>query len=407
MALELYVHIPFCIKKCGYCDFVSAPAGKGRQDAYMEALRLEICRRAEIFREKDGFLEQEPVVSVFFGGGTPSVAEASQIEKTMSCIRREFVVAEDAEITLEANPGTLTSQKLSCYRRAGINRLSIGLQSANDRELALLGRIHTFAEFKESYRLAREAGFQNINVDLMAALPGQTVESFTQSLRAVTGLSPGPEHISVYSLIIEEGTPFFSRYHRQAAAREAGKKDCAPLPSEEAERAMYGETGRFLKTYGYERYEISNYARPGFSCRHNVGYWTGTPYLGFGISAASYTGKERFSTTRSMEEYLKAAGEPGGPDFKTIQKEEETVTKARAMEEFMFLGLRMICGVSEQEFEKRFGRKMKDVYGEILEEMERKGLMGQKFSEGEKGIRWYLTRKGIDVSNYVLAEFLF
>ncbi len=403
MALELYVHIPFCIKKCGYCDFVSAPAGRGQQDAYMEALRWEICRRAENFRRRDGILEPESVVSVFFGGGTPSVAEASQIEKTMSCIRREFVVAEDAEITLEANPGTLTPEKLSCYRRAGINRLSIGLQSANDKELELLGRIHTFAEFKESYRLAREAGFKNINVDIMAALPGQTVESFTQGLWAVMGLSPAPEHISVYSLIIEEGTPFFSKYHRQAAAREAGGKDCSPLPSEEAERAMYEETGRFLETYGYGRYEISNYARPGFSCKHNIGYWTGIPYLGFGISAASYTGRKRFSNTPVMEEYLQAAG---GADFKTIQKEEETVTKTRAMEEFMFLGLRMARGVSEKEFEKRFGRKMKDVYGEILKGMERKGLMGQRFSEREKGIFWYLTGRGIDVSNYVLAEFL-
>ena len=207
----------------------------------------------------------------------------------------------------------------------------------------------------------------------------------------------------MYSLIIEEGTPFFSKYHRQAAAREAGGEDCSPLPSEEAERAMYEETGRFLETYGYGRYEISNYARPGFSCKHNIGYWTGIPYLGFGISAASYTGRKRFSNTPVMEEYLQAAG---GTDFETIQKEEETVTKTRAMEEFMFLGLRMARGVSEKEFEKRFGRKMKDVYGEILKDMERKGLMRQRFSEREKGIFWYLTGRGTDVSNYVLAEFL-
>lgn len=428
--MELYVHIPFCVKKCGYCDFVSAPAGKTVQAAYMKALRREISMAAwELsaaachmpagkFWQAGG---KESVTSVFFGGGTPSVVEAEEIAETLSCIRREFVLAENAEVTLEANPGTLTKEKLLCYRRAGVNRLSLGLQSAKDRELALLGRIHTFSEFEESFRLAREAGFSNINVDLMAALPGQTRESFAESLRMVTELSPAPEHISVYSLIIEEGTPFFEKYHRQAEARDAGMEDCSPLPSEEEERAMYAMTEQILAAYGFERYEISNYAVPGFACRHNVGYWTGVPYLGFGISAASYINRMRFSNVLELEAYLKYLSEPesfpeleteavSGRDpaaaLKNLRQNEEKVTIERAMEEFMFLGLRMTEGVSEKEFKRRFGKKMSEVYGEALTTMKKDGLMEQYFSGDASNTCWRLTSRGMDVGNYVLAEFL-
>ena len=371
------------------------------------------------------------VTSVFFGGGTPSILEAGEIAATLACIRREFAVAEDAEITLEANPGTLTEEKLEIYREAGVNRLSIGLQSADDGELSLLGRIHTFEEFKESYRLAREAGFRNVNVDLMAALPGQTVESFEKSLRAVTGLSPAPEHISVYSLIVEEGTPFYEKYHRQAEAREAGDADCRPLPTEEEERKMYALTGRLLAACGYERYEISNYAKPGFVCRHNMGYWTGVPYLGFGISAASYlsgryartgshaderlTDGRRFSNMDDLGTYLRLLEEresgretaPGRKILGQLRQSEETVTRERAMEEFMFLGLRMAEGISENEFAGRFGTDLEAVYGTALGALERDGLMERMVPDGRGDKRRRLTARGIDVSNYVLAEFLF
>ena len=408
MALELYVHIPFCVKKCGYCDFVSAPAADVVQDAYVKALLQEIQSAGQ----------KDQVSSIFIGGGTPSIIKAEHIEAILSCIRQEFAVEEDAEVTLEANPGTLTAEKLAVYRRAGINRLSIGLQSANDEELALLGRIHTFREFQESYRLAREAGFQNINVDLMAALPYQTEESFERSLRAVTELSPAPpEHISVYSLIIEEGTPFYEKYHSQAEAREAGSEDTAPLPTEEEERTMYRRTRELLEACGYERYEISNYARPGFACRHNVGYWTGVPYLGFGISSSSYIGGKRFSNGRSLRNYLTAMEE--ARPLETIRRDEEIVKKEQAMEEFMFLGLRLMRGVSEMEFERRFGRSMEEVYGTVLETMEKRGLMEmtapatrEKREEridgdaSQKDRLWHLTEEGIDVSNYVMAEFL-
>ncbi len=427
--MELYVHIPFCARKCGYCDFVSAPAEETVQRAYMRALRKEICLAAEELQKAGrcgGGQEAEAcagaVTSVFFGGGTPSIVEAEEIAETLACIRREFAVAEEAEISLEANPGTLTREKSEIYRRAGINRLSIGLQSADDGELLLLGRIHTFEEFRESYGLAREAGFQNINVDLMAALPGQTLESFEKSLRAVTELSPAPEHISVYSLILEEGTPFYDKYHRQALAREAGEEDCRPLPAEAQEREMYVLTGRLLAACGYERYEISNYAKPGFACRHNTGYWTGVPYLGFGISAASflngsYAGAagadgRRFSNGRDLETYLRLLEgtengrreeTPGGMVLRRLRQEEEAVTMDRAMEEFMFLGLRLTEGVSERGFERRFGTKLKAVYGNVLGAMERDGLMERT---GAEGTCWRLTAQGIDVSNYVLAEFL-
>ena len=424
--LELYIHIPFCVRKCGYCDFVSAPAAEEAQAAYVKALLEEIgLAAAELLPVREKGLPGYLVTTIFFGGGTPSIVDPLYIEEILSGIRRNFSLSESPEITLEANPGTLTAEKLAVYRRAGVNRLSLGLQSADDGELAMLGRIHTYREFEESYFLAREAGFQNINVDLMAALPEQTEESFKKSLRKVVSLKP--EHISVYSLIIEEGTPFYEKYHKQAEAREEGSGDTAPLPTEEAERRMYYDTERLLGEAGYSRYEISNYARPDFPCRHNMGYWTGVPYLGFGISAASYIEGKRFVNTSDREAYVAALLGPDldkeesrtktGTDIlpektapaergnsvalREIRKEEEAVTRERAMEEFMFLGLRMTEGISETEFEDRFGQPLKEIYGEALNKLEKEGLMER--SSGRRR----LTAAGIDVSNYVLAEFLF
>ncbi len=413
--LELYIHIPFCVRKCGYCDFVSAPAEAEAQAAYVRALLSEIRLASEALSEKqeDG-LPAYLVTTVFFGGGTPSIIDPFYIEEILSCIRRYFWLAKDAEITLEANPGTLTAEKLAVYRRAGVSRLSLGLQSADEGELAILGRIHTFREFEESYVLARKAGFTNISVDLMSALPDQTEESFERSLNKVIGLSP--EHISVYSLIIEEGTPFYEKYHRQAEAREQGSDDTAPLPTEEAERRMYYVAERVLREAGYRRYEISNYARPGCSCRHNIGYWTGVPYLGFGISAASYIEGKRFVNISGREQYVVTLsgregqgiedfrGEEESVVLRKLRVDEELVTRERAMEEFMFLGLRMTEGISEEEFQNRFGQPVREVYGESLDKLEQEKLM--EHTGGAAG-RWRLTAAGTDVSNYVLAEFLF
>ncbi len=401
--LELYVHVPFCIRKCAYCDFVSGPAGAEEMAGYVEALLSEI-QAAGRMEKVSGY----KVVSVFFGGGTPSILRASDVERVLKGIRRVFFMEEGAEVTLEANPGTLTPEKLTAYRRAGINRLSLGLQSSNDRELALLGRIHTFDVFLESYRMVRDAGFSNVNVDLMAALPGQTEESFRKSLEAVAELEPAPpEHVSVYSLIVEEGTPFYAAYHEEAEARAAGEADTGLLPSEEAERNMYYMARSFLKERGYDRYEISNFARAGYECRHNIGYWTGISYLGFGVAASSYIEGKRFVNCEERKVYTEAMAElekdrDTEAALRTVRREEEIVTKDRAMEEFMFLGLRMMCGVSEKRFMERFGVSMEEIYGPVLEKMERDGLMERD------GIRaaWKLTDAGIDVSNYVLADFL-
>ena len=373
--MELYLHMPFCVRKCAYCDFLSFPSGAETQRMYAKRLMKDI----DVMGKRYGEI---PVETIFIGGGTPSVPDSALIVEIMEHVRHAFHVADGAEISMEANPGTVTREKLTDYRKAGINRLSFGLQSANDQELKLLGRIHTWAEFLESFTLARECGFANLNIDLMSALPGQTCESWKETLSRVTDLDP--EHISAYSLIIEEGTPFGERY-----GSEEGRK---LLPDEDSEREMYHETKRFLKDCGYERYEISNYAKPGRECRHNIGYWTGVPYLGLGLGASSYLDGCRFTVNPDMKQYLEE--KPGM--FADIEK----LTKKDMEEEFFYVGLRMTAGVSLSEFERRFGISAKEVYP---------GLMGTFVKEKAarfEGDRFVLTDYGLDVSNYIMAQFL-
>ena len=373
--MELYLHMPFCVRKCAYCDFLSFPTDQETQNLYTRRLREDI----DAMGKKYGDI---PVDTIFIGGGTPSVPDSALIVGIMEHVRKAFHVAEGAEISREANPGTVTREKLTDYRRAGINRLSFGLQSANDRELKLLGRIHTWAEFLESFHLARECGFTNINIDLMSALPGQTRESWKDTLKRVTDLNP--EHISAYSLIIEDGTPFGEKY-----GSEEGRK---LLPDEDSEREMYYETKRFLQDCGYERYEISNYAKPGRACRHNIGYWTGLPYLGLGLGASSYMDGCRFAVNSDMKQYLEE--KPGM--FTDVEK----LTKKDMEEEFFYVGLRMTAGVSLPEFERRFGVSAKDVYPGLMEMfVEEKAAVFQ-------GDRFVLTDYGLDVSNYIMAQFL-
>lgn len=373
--MELYLHMPFCVRKCAYCDFLSFPTDQETQNLYTRRLREDI----DVMGKKYGDI---PVDTIFIGGGTPSVPDSALIVGIMEHVRKAFHVAEGAEISMEANPGTVTREKLTDYRRAGINRLSFGLQSANDRELKLLGRIHTWAEFLESFHLARECGFTNINIDLMSALPGQTRESWKDTLKRVTDLNP--EHISAYSLIIEDGTPFGEKYES-----EEGRK---LLPDEDSEREMYHETKRFLRDCGYERYEISNYAKPGRACRHNIGYWTGLPYLGLGLGASSYMDGCRFAVNSDMKQYLEE--KPGM--FTDVEK----LTKKDMEEEFFYVGLRMTAGVSLPEFERRFGVSAKDVYPGLMEMfVEEKAAVFQ-------GDRFVLTDYGLDVSNYIMAQFL-
>ena len=392
--LGLYLHIPFCRRKCLYCDFLSAPAGEETVENYVEALCRQIREEAEAFAGHE-------VRTVFLGGGTPSVLTADQMDRVLSAVRARYALSDGAEVTAECNPGTLDSKKLRGYRRAGINRLSIGLQSADDRELACLGRIHDYETFLRNYDQAREAGFSNLNVDLMSALPGQTLESWMDTLEKVSALAP--EHISAYSLIIEEGTPFFERYGE--TAREAEKRKWPPLPDEDLDRRMYGETERFLRQKGYYRYEISNYARPGYECRHNIGYWERTDYLGLGLGAASLIDPYRWRIVGNLPEYFRFFGPDTdwkNPDPDGIRRDVQRLSEKERMEEFMFLGLRLTRGISLRRFREQFGRGLREVYGAALEKLEREGLIA--FSEDGKRLR--PTARGIDVSNYALAEFL-
>lgn len=377
--LELYVHIPFCIRKCQYCDFLSGPSSEEERREYV----TELCQKIRTYKKLAGSYH---VVSIFIGGGTPSILEAEQITAIFEAIRNTFVVDEGAEITVEMNPGTVTEKKLTAYRQAGINRLSIGLQSTKDEELRILGRIHTYEEFLDTYRLAREKGFGNINVDLMSAIPGQTVEGWVDTLQKAAELRP--EHISAYSLIIEEGTPFYETYGKgrdgdessgKAAKEREEEELCAGrLPDEEEERQMYWQTKALLKEYGYHRYEISNYALPGYECRHNLGYWNRTEYLGIGTGAASLMENRRWN----------------------YGEEPMVLSMKEQMEEYMFLGLRKTQGVSKTKFADEFGRGMDTVYGEVLEKMYGMRLM----EETDDFVR--LTDRGMDVSNAVMCEFL-
>ncbi len=382
--LELYLHIPFCVRKCDYCDFLSMPANEELRRHYVDCLMEEIKQKAALCREYQ-------VTSVFFGGGTPSILPGVQIWELMEALRRNFKIYEDAEITVECNPGTLTRQKLIYYKMAGVNRLSIGLQSANNQELQRLGRIHTYEEFLDSFGQARAMGFKNINVDLMSALPGQKQEDWINTLNKV--LAVRPEHISAYSLMVEEGTPFYERYGEDERRREQGEPPLY-LPSEEMEREMYLSTQELLRNKGYVRYEISNYAFPGRECCHNIGYWKLTPYLGLGLGSSSFLEEVRFSNTKDLKTYL------SGENFSQEDCAYVFLDKRQRMEEFMFLGLRMMEGISRSVFQQMFGIKLEAVYGNVLEQLQQQGLLKQQ--EG----RVALTEAGISVSNYVLSEFL-
>ena len=369
--MEIYIHIPFCIRKCDYCDFLSGPSGPKEQADYVQALLREI----QAVEEGEG----RSVSSIFIGGGTPSVLDERLLGDILREIRNRFKIEEYAEITIEVNPGTANIGKLQAYREMGINRLSIGLQSPQDRELKILGRIHNYEQFLETYQEARTVGFDNINIDLMSAIPDQTYEGWVKNLRTVAELEP--EHISAYSLIVEEGTPF--------AARKLN------LPDEDTEYNMYEATAQILKEYGFEQYEISNYARKGRECRHNVGYWARQDYLGFGLGASSLYGKERFANTADMKKYLENSRNP-----EKIREKEPSLTREDEMAEFMFLGLRMTKGISKADFQRCFGCTIESVYGEVLEKYESMGLLL------EQDGRIFLSREGIHVSNSIMAEFL-
>ena len=390
--LSLYIHIPFCVRKCGYCDFLSAPADEKARDRYVQALLMEIERY------QGTETADRKIKTLYIGGGTPSILSVDQLDCIMQKIKYTFNFCDDIEASMEMNPGTASKEKCRALYQMGINRLSIGLQSTNDMELKTLGRIHSYEDFINTYTWCREAGFQNINVDLMAALPYQIVESYTTGLRKIIRLAP--EHISAYSLILEEGTPFYQKYN----------SGCYPLPDEEQERLMYRETEQILAQAGYERYEISNYAKKGYACRHNLVYWQGGDYLGLGLGSSSYMDGVRFHNTTDLDTYVNQGA--------YVEDREELSVQAK-MEEFMFLGLRVMAGVSGTEFEKRFGKTMEDVYGDVLRKHEEEGLLQIERKEDRKEAaaaepakgktnieKVMLTTNGVDVSNYVFADFL-
>lgn len=343
-----------------------------------------LCRQIRLTAQ--GQRERElSVCSIFIGGGTPSIWPGDWICQVLSCVRESFFVEPDAEITIECNPGTLDEEKLNFYRSAGINRLSVGLQSANNARLSELGRIHTWGDFQRSWELVRGAGFANVNVDLMSGLPNQSLQDYEDTLKKVLELSP--EHISAYSLIVEEGTPFYEQELN--------------LPEEDTEREMYYCTKELLSEAGYQRYEISNYAKPGFECRHNQLYWTGGDYLGFGIGAASLFQGQRYKIIDSLSEYMHLLSDKADSEILGQMKTDvQTLTVQEQMEEFCFLGLRCMKGISMKEFEERFGTPFSDVYGDVLRKYELLELLSRK------GDYVVLTDAGIDVSNVVLAEFL-
>lgn len=381
----IYLHIPFCVKKCNYCDFLSASADWNTQKRYVEALKKEIS----FYQNR---LENYTISSIFFGGGTPSVLEERWIKELLEIIFEAYSVEEDAEITIEANPETLTKEKLESYKKAGINRLSIGLQSTENEQLKRLGRIHTYEKFLEIYAFARNAGFENINVDLMSALPFQTQSEWEETLRKVVSLVPKPEHISAYSLIIEEGTQFYEI------------EEDLSLPKEEADRQMYWRTKELLEREGYLRYEISNYALSGKESRHNQIYWNLKEYLGMGLGAASYFGGSRFKNTEDLKEYLSFLEDSNLQHNKKekigLQRDIQILSKKERMEEFMFLGLRQTKGISEHKFLELFQVNVMELYGNKVESAIQMGMLWRK--NGRIG----LTERGIDVSNIVLAEFL-
>lgn len=374
--LGLYIHIPFCVKKCAYCDFLSWSGEESQREEYVRDLEQEI-------RSYKDFASGYQVSTVYFGGGTPSILEKGQIERIMEAVRQTFRIAENGEITLEMNPGTVRRDKLVLYRQLGINRLSIGIQSVKNENLKLLGRIHTYEDFLESYHMAREAGFDNISGDLISSLPGQTLEAWKEELEILTGTPL--EHLSVYQLIIEEGTEFYKRYGEHEEL----------LPDEETGREIYLWTGKYLKEQGFGQYEISNYARTGKESRHNLRYWERKDYLGLGLGAASMIHNMRMSNTRDWETYRNGCRDP-----RKIREEVEFLEEPRQMEEFMFLGLRKTRGVSRKEFRRSFGRDLDSVYEKTLKKYLERGLLQ------EAGDRLFLSEEGILLSNQIFADFL-
>ncbi len=412
--LGIYIHIPFCVHKCIYCDFLSSPADEKTRKRYVRALIREINLTTEgkiksnknIIDKKNNDnnnnnISKDIVTSIFIGGGTPSVIDASDIKNIIEAVKHNYNVSDDAEITIECNPGTLDKKKAEIYRQAGINRISFGLQSTDNNELRMLGRIHTYEQFLDSLRIAAKAGFDNINIDLMSALPGQTIESFKSVLN--TAISLGTRHISVYSLIVEDGTQLASNIDKYPQ-----------IPSDEEDRDMYHMTKKILEAAGYKQYEISNFAKSGYECRHNIKYWERCNYVGFGIGAASLYDNRRYTNISDINKYMdillgaKDNGEckeeccdnHDNGEVSQIRTDIEELTKDDEMSEYMFLGLRKTKGIDIRDFKEKFGCDIYDVYDKPIKDNIAAGLLIKKDNY------LYLSQRGIDISNTVMSDFV-
>ncbi|MCQ2018495.1 oxygen-independent coproporphyrinogen III oxidase [Clostridium butyricum] len=370
--MSLYIHIPFCKQKCLYCDFPSYAGKESLINEYIRALNEEILRKCSKYK----------IASIFVGGGTPSYLNEINLESLLKTINL-LDFKDDFEFTIECNPGTLNEEKLVLMKNYNVNRISMGLQTTNDNLLKEIGRIHSFEEFKKNYNQARKAGFENINVDLMFGLPNQHMKDWKASLEDVMSLEP--EHISAYSLIIEEGTCFYNLYNN----------DKLNIPNEEEERSMYLFTKGFLEDYGYNQYEISNYAKVNKECFHNKVYWKCNEYLGLGVSASSFVDEKRFKNIDDIKIYIEKIN-----NNEDVTEEIHVNNINDDMEEFMFMGLRMIEGINLKTFKKRFGKDVFDIYDEVIKNNIKKGLL---VVDSEK---LYLSEKGIELSNYVMSDFI-
>ena len=370
--ISLYIHIPFCKQKCLYCDFPSYSGKESLMNEYTNALNREIVQKAE----------QYSINSIFIGGGTPSYLNDSNLQSLLGALNK-LKLKDNLEFTIECNPGTLNKKNLSIMKRYNVNRISMGLQATKNSILKEIGRIHSYEEFKNNYFLAREIGFDNINVDLMFGLPNQKLDEWQESLVEIAKLEP--EHISVYSLIIEEGTHFYDLY----------EKNKLNLPEEDDERSMYLVAKDILDRYGYHQYEISNFAKAGKECFHNKVYWKCNEYLGLGVSASSFVDKKRIKNLDDIQEYIEKIN-----NKESIVEEIYVNNVKDNMEEFMFMGLRMIEGININEFKKRFNKDIYEVYGNIIEKNIKRELL---ICNSEK---LFLSCRGMEISNYVMSDFI-
>lgn len=378
MGLGIYIHIPFCRKKCYYCDFPSFAGYETLMEPYGTALSMEI-------EEKSLLLEQlGPADTVYIGGGTPTALPLGVLARLIGKLRRTVPIKSDAEITIEANPGTVDEEYLHALLECGVNRLSMGVQSFNDTILRAIGRIHTAEQAVRAVEMAKSAGFKNLSLDMMYGLPGQGLEDLKTSVE--TALELEPKHISIYGLQVEDGT-LFARQQEKGELR---------LPVDDIVEAMYDYMTEYLPDRGYVRYEISNFALPGYESRHNMGYWTDVPYLGMGAAAHSYMGDSRWNNVSSVEKYIKSV-ETGLP----YRENEELLDRETEMEEFCFLALRMSAGIDKRAFQRKFDCPIGSVYNEAIEKMKARKLL----EETEDHIR--LTSLGMKFGNVVFREFVF